>query len=433
MTGVYPHKHGVLKNTGIPKTRRECEVLPGTTMLQDWAKKNTNYELAYFGKWHIGNDDVLMNSNFDFKKPQIHPKGNTHHPGPWLGEISYSIANGRAGLVKCPVNEYPDVVVASDTCDYLEHRNKANNFLLFCSFPGPHDPWLIPEEYGIKYSPEDIPLWSNIHEKEKLEDAKPHIQKFRKLLDSLYCSGASDREREAVLREALAFQFTYVDLIDKQIGRVLDCLEKHGLYENTHIIFTADHGSMSGAHDRINKGTYMYNETYRVPLLYKKAGRPVSGKSGKTVSLLDVTASIMHIMSGSEKTEMSGHYLDGKSFITQLEKDVQNSDDDFYYAEYHGDDYGGYSSRMVTNGKWKLVWNFTDKCELYNLENDPGELNNLFYVEDCKNKCNELLEVILKKAEVYEDREVYLWARLLKKSGFEHVLKCGPKMQNVNR
>ena len=46
-----------------------------------------------------------------------------------------------------------------------------------------------------------------------------------------------------------------------------------------------------------------------------------------------------------------------------------------HYAEYHGDWYGHYSARMVTDGRWKLVWNLTDLCELYDLENDPHELH----------------------------------------------------------
>ena len=50
-----------------------------------------------------------------------------------------------------------------------------------------------------------------------------------------------------------------------------------------------------------------------------------------------------------------------------------------HFGEYHGDWYGHYSARMVTDGQWKLVWNLSDLCELYDLENDPGELTNLFY------------------------------------------------------
>ena len=49
------------------------------------------------------------------------------------------------------------------------------------------------------------------------------------------------------------------------------------------------------------------------------------------------------------------------------------------YCEYHGDWYGHYSSRMVTDGDWKLVWNLTDLSELYDLNEDPHELTNLFY------------------------------------------------------
>jgi len=73
-----------------------------------------------------------------------------------------------------------------------------------------------------------------------------------------------------------------------------------------------------------------------------------------------------------------GQCLHGESLLPLVQ-----GDDDWgramHYAEYHGDWYGHYSARMVTDGRWKLVWNLTDLCELYDLENDPHELQNRFY------------------------------------------------------
>ena len=75
---------------------------------------------------------------------------------------------------------------------------------------------------------------------------------------------------------------------------------------------------------------------------------------------------------------MGSGELDGRSMLglTQGETDWYK---DVNYSEYHGDWNGHYSQRMVTDGRWKLVWNLSDLCELYDLQEDPHELTNLFY------------------------------------------------------
>ena len=73
-----------------------------------------------------------------------------------------------------------------------------------------------------------------------------------------------------------------------------------------------------------------------------------------------------------------GQSLHGRSLLPLVEG-KGTWDRSMHYAEYHGDWYGHYSARMVTDGRWKLVWNLTDLCEMYDLENDPHELHNCFY------------------------------------------------------
>jgi arylsulfatase A-like enzyme len=82
--------------------------------------------------------------------------------------------------------------------------------------------------------------------------------------------------------------------------------------------------------------------------------------------------------SGEEQPSMTGQALHGRSLLPLTQPEVP-WDRLVHYAEYHGDWFGHYSSRMVTDGRWKLVWNFSDLCDLYDLVTDPHELRNLFY------------------------------------------------------
>ena len=76
--------------------------------------------------------------------------------------------------------------------------------------------------------------------------------------------------------------------------------------------------------------------------------------------------------------------------------------------QYHGDPWGHYSARMVTDGRWKLVWNLTDLCELYDLENDPHELQNRFYDPACEEVRTACFDYLLAEARRTGDAHVFL-------------------------
>ncbi len=412
LTGVYPHKHHVVVNTGEPKwsycQRLDEEIM----MIQDWVKEESDYETAYFGKWHIGPDEELLKSGFDYKKVYDHPS-YTNHPGSWMGSFTKQMGNGTAGLVDVQLETFPDVQTATMTKSYLRGRKTDRPFLLYCAFPGPHPPWMLPNAFGIRYSPEHIPLWDNRREINSGE--KPFYQQRLSGISLLSTEGSSEEQADALLQELLACEYSYIELIDIMIGQIIYTLKETGQYEDTAIIFTADHGSMSGAHGFTYKGAYMYDEIYRIPLLFKPAGTTCRRqRTSACVNLMDVTASIMHIISGRRQNSPGDQELDGKSFLTDTLDDVTDGRS-FHYAEYYGNDYGNYSARMITDGEWKLVYNFSDKSELYNLESDPGELDNLFYDAGYSNIRQSLIRELLEQADKYDDGCFVLWHKEIAK------------------
>jgi arylsulfatase A-like enzyme len=247
---------------------------------------------------------------------------------------------------------------------------------------------MVPEAFGIRYTPEEVPLWPNRHDDFA---GKPLNQRKLRLLEALRQPEAQD---DAQLQALLTCCFSYLELIDSLVGEVVATLKAQGLYERTAILFTADHGDMAGAHGFLSKGAYMYDEIYRIPLLIKPpapgerhtatAAEGPAGSGGRRVAapvhLMDVTATLVHLLSGSDSAEplqMGGQPLHGRSLVPLL-RPGGVWERSLHYAQYHGDWYGHYSSRMVTDGRWKLVWNFSDLCELYDLREDPHELRNRF-------------------------------------------------------
>ena len=191
------------------------------------------------------------------------------------------------------------------------------------------------------------------------------------------------------------------------VGEVVSTLKELDLYEDTAIIFTADHGDMAGSHGLMNKGAYMYDETYRIPLLLKRPGTGEASRNGSFVHLMDVTATCLHLMTGAEQDSLSGRSLHGQSLLPLAAGEAEWPRS-MHYAQYHGDPWGHYSSRMVTDGRWKLVWNLTDLCELYDLENDPHELENRFYDPACDEVRAACFDYLLAEAERTGDAHVFL-------------------------
>jgi arylsulfatase A-like enzyme len=278
-------------------------------------------------------------------------------------------------------------------------------FLLFCAFPGPHGPWLVPEEWGLRYDPADIPLWNN-----RFDDfaGKPIYQ--RKLASLEVRPGGAGKPRsDDELRRALACNFSYIELIDHLVGRLVERLQELGLYDSTAIVFTADHGDMAGSHGFASKGAYMYDEIYRVPMLVRVPGARARRAEREPVNLTDVTATAAHLVAGRPVATFGSGPLHGQSMVdfacgrAPWPRPV-------HFAQYHGDWYGHYSSRMVTDGDWKLVWNLTDRCELYDLRADPDELRNRFYAPDpgCDRARRHYFELLTAEAGRYGDAQLDL-------------------------
>ena len=420
--------------------------------LPDWVAAETEYVSAYFGKWHVGSPEDLFNSRFHYthapyeggpmfklrppwrpgERPVpgavlssaspgyaddwVHARVNSMwHPGTYLAPLVESLAGGHAGTLDLPMESFPDVVVARYTQEFVRAHDADSPFIAFCSFPGPHWPGMVPHEFGIRYDPAEMPLWANRHDR---FEGKPINQKKLRLLQSSprgapYRPSGDDGE----LQELLAGRFSYLELIDGMVGEVLDTLTDLGLYENTIIILTSDHGVMAGSHGFASMGSYMYDELYRIPLLLKPAGTPAHRRASEPVHLMDLTVTLMHAMSGEQQTAMGAQALHGQSLLPLIESESEWPRA-VHFAEYHGDWYGHYSVRMVTDGQWKLVWNLSDLCELYDLEHDPGELTNLFYDPRYGKVRDRYFALLLQEAERLGDGHVrLLWPDIEKQLG----------------
>ncbi|WP_207302873.1 sulfatase/phosphatase domain-containing protein [Lachnoclostridium sp. Marseille-P6806] len=187
-------------------------------------------------------------------------------------------------------------------------------------------------------------------------------------------------------REVITKFWGYITLIDDAIGDFLDFLEENGLYGQTFIALTADHGDAMGAHRMIEKGEFMFDSTYHIPLIIRD---PASGRSNvrdeNLVYLHDLTPTA-YDAAGKAIPES----FESRSLLPIVREGADNGRKGVL-CQLAGH-FVSFEQRMWRRKDYKLVFNASDLSELYDVVRDPGELDNLFYDPDYVAVKKEMLE-----------------------------------------
>lgn len=377
LSGLYPHSHGMLNNchesdaiqSNLPKDLTTFGVL-----LDDAGYTNT-----YAGKWHVGRDQGPEDFGFRFLGG-----GDGHHDSPdpnffehqrdfgvTPGEIPIEdavyTANPDASLISgkttIPKEATRSYYIANKTIEQLQSwSSNGGPYFHRTDFLGPHHPYVVPEPYASMYDPEDITLWSNFSD--------PYEEKPRIHEQYLSYRGVAELS-EAEWREVIAKYFGFVTFIDEQIGRILRAADETRLEVAT--FRGSDHGDFTGSHRQFNKGPMMYEEVYHIPLQLHWPG--VVGPDERCtefVRLLDLMPTFLDM---AEVSPPDG--IHGRSVLPLLDGKAPEDWPQSVFAEFHGDEFGLYSQRMIRTDRYKYIYNVPDIDELYDLEEDPDELMNL--------------------------------------------------------
>lgn len=369
LTGLYPHNHGQLANTGNFNSVFDAQVLekPSYPKLVQQAGYSTNY----VGKWHIRKEGDTEFWGFD-KWPSIrehHQELKNRGFDPDISKEVQRLEWGKdapfCGRSILPAEDLQEAWVANNTIQLLEENSKSDKpFLIFSSFFGPHFPYAVPSPYDTMYDPKLVERWINFDD--SFENRSPILEKEMLRWN---CGHLTWEDWQKVI----AHYWGYCTYIDDQINRILLKLEELNLMENTVVIYSTDHGDMLGSHRMFNKGFSMYEEIFHIPLAIRWPGVATLGSINESfVSLVDLMPTILEI-AGAKFPEK----LDGRSIVPLIKgEDIKNWPDDIY-AEYHGYESALYTQRMVRTKSWKYVYNPCSLDELYDEVSDPGELNNL--------------------------------------------------------
>ena len=295
LTGVHAHRHYALAND-LP-IRHDLPSL-GTVL------RDAGYATAYIGKWHL---DGLPPDRFTPPGPRR--LGFDDYWAAW--NCAHDYFNGRY------YEDTPDVRRIegyepdgqTDLAVAFMERRRRRPFALVLSWGAPHGPLeLVPDAYRLMYDPAKLTLRANVDPgrtpREFLSTAVPPWNPTEG------CRSRTDGDIEQRIRESLACYYAAITALDRNLGRLLDALERLDLARNTVVVFTSDHGGMYWSHRRIRK-QQPWEESIRVPLVVRAPGRLPSGKTTTVLAgLVDLMPTVLDLL---RQTPPDG--LDGSSVL----------------------------------------------------------------------------------------------------------------------
>jgi choline-sulfatase len=303
------------------------------------------------------------------------------HSGNFLGgvPVDRGVLDGTAGperisLVRSGAGQSAyqvhDEDVAAAAIDYLNKLGVQKRaygeiapFSLSVGFMMPHPPYVARREDYERYAPAmTLPERPERHDQVQ----HPYIRRWREY------TGIVETSEEEVRRSRAAY-WGLVHRVDVLVGQLLAALRENDLAENTLIVYTSDHGDMQGEHGLWWKHVF-YEESVKVPLILNWPGViPAGQQCDRVVSALDVTATLLDALDAPALPGSPGRSLLG------LVSDARPAPDweDVAFSEYVADQYtpdGESYHRMIRLGPWKLVYYEGMEPQLFNLDDDPGEV-----------------------------------------------------------
>ncbi len=400
LTGKHSHKNGFLANWN--------KEFDGSQQTLPKILQENGYETALIGKWHLiskptGFDHwMILNNQGEYNNPDFITKKDT---------VQYF--------------GYVTDLITTFTKQWLQTRDSSQPFFLMTNHKAPHRNWVpaerhynlyendvfpLPETYFDDYSGRyaakhqemniyrdmyeghDLKMTTGVDSDSLLFDPWSHVflgkmsQSERVRFFDAYRKRNNDFHRKELTEKELAewkFQrylqdyLATIKSVDESVGQILDYLEKTGLDENTIILYTSDQGFYLGEHGWFDK-RFMYEESFQMPLViqYKNNIKPGSEINALTQNI-DFVPTLLEICQIPIPSDIHGVSY---SKLFNLEKTPDDWRKSLYYHYY---EFPGFHSVRAHCGvkteRYKLIHFYKENnWELYDLENDKNEINNIY-------------------------------------------------------
>lgn len=357
LTGRFPHENEVWTNDHI---------LDSGAPTFAHAMGAAGYQPTLIGRMHSVGSDQLHG----YAERLVGDHGPNYIGG---SPVDHGMLHGTAGPARVSLEksgpgqsayQVHDEYVTTATVDYLNRLGvqkraglQTEPFSLSIGFMLPHQPFVARqvdyERYAGKVGMPD-------HPEPFSEALHPHFRYWRETC------GIKEVTKDEIIRARTAY-YALVDRMDQLIGQILTALDENGLADNTIVLYMSDHGEQLGEHGLWWKQTF-YEHSVKVPTIIAWPGvLPVGERCDRVVSSLDLNATMLDAL-GAPALPTSH----GRSVLPLLQSSSA-AWDDVAFSEYCTDE--GQYHRMIRRGPWKLNYYHGQEAQLFNLNDDPNELN----------------------------------------------------------
>ncbi|MBU0609118.1 MAG: sulfatase-like hydrolase/transferase [Armatimonadetes bacterium] len=297
-----------------------------------------------------------------------------------------------------PEQYHYDTWIADRTNALMEQYAAAEQpFLLWASFFDPHPAYLVPEPWDTMYDPATLTVPqvtpgehdANPPHFQLTQQVKPDFSPWRESGQGLHGFHSHLHDRDELAKD-LAIYYGMISLMDKHIGRIIARLDRLGLADNTLVLFTTDHGHFTGQHGLIAKGAFHYEDMIRVPFIVRQPGSvPAGRRSAALQSLVDLAPSLLSMAELPIPRTMTG--VDQSAVwrgATESARDHVVVENRHEPTTIH--------AKTYVDGRYKLtVYYHQPYGELFDLQEDPGEVRNLWDVPACQALKHQLVMKLL--------------------------------------
>ncbi len=395
-TGIFPPGNGMVTNW-VPFK----EKVAGTNSINEYLLterlKLQGYNTGLVGKLHFVPTDNKF--GFEFKALNDAPYSvyanddkNSDYVK-WLKETHFKhTEKDIIEIFDRDENYYPDSIykfimgsgwrtreqhdipwTAQESMNFIESSDPEEPFFLFTSFFGPHQPYLAPSPWDEMYDPDDMVLGPRFYS--EMENSPIFkMSPFGKLSKKLR---ASWDERK--YKEVLAAYYGQITMIDHYLGKMFDQLKEKGIWENTWIVFLADHGDFNTAYGTFFKGE-MYDVSAKIPLVIKPvAGYGKKGAYAELVNSIDVYGTLLDIAGDKDWANLPE--MESRSLLPIIQEDKTAFEWENKVYSIIGED-PEKNLCMLRSGSLKIIRKaMSDNkaiYELYDFDKDPLETQNVF-------------------------------------------------------
>lgn len=268
-----------------------------------------------------------------------------------------------------------------------EYAENGENFYLWASFFDPHPSYLVPRPWDTMYDPESLTvpqMTEGEHDKnpphfQLTQQEKPDFSHFKEPEGSGCHGFTSHLHKRENLAKDIAIYYGMISLMDKQIGTILDKLDDLGLTDKTLVVFTTDHGHFYGHHGLRAKGAFHYEDMIKIPMIARLPGKIPAGKTSEDLqSIVDMAPTFLSAAGIPVPRCMTG--LNMLPEWTEESEAIRNH---VICENRHQPTTLHVKTYVDTRYKLTVYWG-QEYGELFDLESDPGEHNNLWNDPDAK-------------------------------------------------